>query len=153
MAADKIEEKSTLTYDDRRKILVQKKSQITENKTDEVIGDKEKGIKAEESKLVSTVNQSMQVEYTEEGIRLAHKNLKDEKGFHETQITKIKTQLIEAGELTPELAKLKEDLQTIGKIDAAEKQKVELKAQEDRLKIVNDELKSIEDEIGTRLKL
>ena len=49
MVQKKIEEKSNLTYDDRKKILIQKKSQIVENKTDEI---KEGEEITEKSKLI-----------------------------------------------------------------------------------------------------
>ena len=150
MVQNKISEDSKLDYDDRRKILVQKKSQVTENKTEEV---KEGDTVKEESKLVSTVNQSMEVEYTEEGIKLAYKNLVDEKEFQEKRIAKLEEQSKDAGEMTEELTKLKENLKLIAKIDAAEKQKAELDSTKERLKEVNKEIKEIKDTIGSRLKL
>ena len=150
MVQEKISEESKLNYDDRRKILVQKKSQVTANKTEEV---KEGDVVKEESKLVSTVNQSMEVEYTEEGIKLAYKNLVDEKEFQEKRIVKLEEQSKDAGEMTEELTKLKENLKLIGKIDAAEKQKAELDSTKERLKEVNKEINEIKETIGSRLKL
>jgi len=150
MVQNELEEKSKLTYDDRRKILVQEKSNVTEHKTDEV---KEGEEVKEESKLISTVESSMKVEYTEEGIKLAYSGLSKEKAFHDKQLIDLNKGLKDAGEMTPELEKLKEDLQTIAKIDAAEKSKKEIEATEERLKVVNKELNEIKTEIGTRLKL
>jgi len=44
-------------------------------------------------------------------------------------------------------------LQTIAKIDQAEKSKKEIESTEDRLKIVNKEIKEIKEAVGSRLKL
>ena len=150
---NELEETSKLTYDERRKILLQQKSNVTEHKTDEVIGDESKNIEAEESKLISTVKSSMEVEYTEEGIKLAYGGLSKEKEFHDKHLIDLKNSLKEAGEMTPELQKLKDDLQIIAKIDQAEKSQKEIDATEERLKIVNKEINEIKTEIGTRLKL
>ena len=150
---NKLEETSNVTYDERRKILLQEKSNVTEHKTEEVIGDESKGIKAEESKLISKVESSMKVEYTEEGIKLAYNGLVKEKGYHDKHLVDLNKGLKDAGEMTPELTKLKEDLQKIAKIDEAEKSKKEIEATEERLKIVNKEINDIKETIGTRLKL
>ena len=153
MVQNELEETSNLSYDSRRKILLQQKSNVTEHKTDEVIGDAEKEIRAEPSKLISTVKSSMEVEYTEEGIKLAYGGLSKEKAFHDKNLIDLKKGLKEAGEMTPELQKLKDDLQIIAKIDQAEKSKKEIEATEERLKVVNKEIKEIKTEIGGRLKL
>jgi len=150
MAQNTLDEKSKLTYDERRKILTQEKSNVTEHKTDEV---KEGEEVKEESKLVSTVESSMKVEYTEDGIKLAYKGLVQEKEFHDKRLVDLKNSLKEAGEMTPELTKLKEDLQTIAKIDKVEKSKAEIESTEERLKIVNKEIKEIKEAVGSRLKL
>jgi len=150
---NELEETSKLTYDERRKILLQQKSNVTEHKTDEVIGDESKNIEAEESKLISTVKSSMEVEYTEEGIKLAYGGLSKEKEFHDKHLIDLKNSLKEAGEMTPELQKLKDDLQIIAKIDQAEKSQKEIDATEERLKVVNKEINEIKTEIGGRLKL
>jgi len=150
---NELEETSKLTYDERRKILLQQKSNVTEHKTDEVIGDESKNIEAEESKLISTVKSSMEVEYTEEGIKLAYGGLSKEKEFHDKHLIDLKNSLKEAGEMTPELQKLKDDLQIIAKIDQAEKSQKEIDATEERLKVVNKEINEIKTEIGSRLKL
>ena len=150
MVQKELEETSKLTYDERRKILLQKKSNVTENKTEEV---KEGEEVKEESKLISTVKSSMEVEYTEEGIKLAYSGLNKEKEFHDKNLINLKNELKDAGEMTPELTKLKEDLQKIAKIDQAEKSKKSIEATEERLKVVNQEIKEIKEEIGTRLKL
>jgi len=153
MVQNKLDETSKLTYDERRKILLQKKSNVMENKTEEVIGDESKNIEAAESKLVSTVKSSMEVEYTEEGIKLAYNGLVKEKQYHDKHLIDMNNSLKEAGEMTPELEKLKADLQTIAKIDQAEKSKKEIEETEERLSVVNKEIKEIKEEIGSRLKL
>ena len=150
MAQNELEETSNLNYDSRKKILLQKKSNIIEHKTDEV---KEGDKVVEESKLVSTVKSSMEVEYTEEGIKLAYNGLSEEKKHHDKHLIDLNNGLKDAGEMTPDLEKLKEDLQTLAKIEQAEKSKKEIEATEERLKVVNKEIKEIQDEIGTRLKL
>ncbi len=153
MVQNKLEENSKLTYDERRKILRQQKSNIIEHKTEEVIGDESKNIEAVKPKLISTVKSSMEVEYTEEGIKLAYNGLVEEKKHHDKHLIDLKNGLKDAGEMTPELIKLKEDLQKITKIDQAEKSKKEIEAVEERLEVVNKEINEIKQEIGTRLKL
>jgi len=150
MAQNELEETSNLNYDSRKKILLQKKSNIIEHKTDEV---KEGDKIVEKSQLVSTVKSSMEVEYTKEGIKLAYKGLTEEKKYHDKHLVDLKNELKDAGEMTPELQKLKEDLQKIAKIDKAEKSNKEIDATEERLKIVNKEIKEIKEAIGSRLKL
>lgn len=146
---NKLDETSSLTYDERKKILTQRKSNVTEHKTNEETKDD----KVIESKLVSTVKSSMEVEYTEDGIKLSYKGLVEEKQFHDKRLIELKNNLKEAGEMTPELQELKDKLQLIAKIDNAEKSKADIEATEDRLKIVNKEIKEIKEAVGTRLKL
>jgi hypothetical protein len=153
MVQKELENTSKLTYDDRRKVLLQKKSNVTENRTDEIKTSSEGNEVTEKSKLVSTVKSIMEVEYSTEGIKIAYKGLNQEKQYHDKHLVDLRNGLKEAGEMTPELQKLKDDLQKIAKIDKAEKSKNEIVAVEERLKIVNKELKDIKDEIGTRLKL
>jgi len=148
MTSNTKDEETKLTYDERRKILNQKKSQTTENMTEEVKDDE--GNVTEEPKLISTVKQSMEVEYTEDGIRLAHDNLSKEKSFMDKRLIDLEEQF--EGEMPEDLKKLKDQLQAIGKYDASEKARTEHKAIQERLKIVNAEIKSLTDEIGTRLK-
>lgn len=144
------EETSSLNFDERRKILFQKKSNVIEHKTEEVKeGDEVK----EKSKLISTVKSSMEVEYTEEGIKLAYNGLVEEKKHHDKHLIDLNKNLKDAGEMTPELTKLKEDLQKIAKIEKADKSKKEIESIEERLKIVNKEINEIKQEIGGRLKL
>lgn len=150
MVQNKKEETSKLTYDERKKILLQKKSNVIEHKTEEV---KEGEEVKEESKLISTVKSSMEVEYTEEGIKLAYNGLVEEKKHHDKHLIDLNKNLKDAGEMTPELTKLKEDLQKIAKIDQAEKSKKEIEAVGERLKIVNKEIKEIKETIGGRLSL
>jgi len=144
-----IEETSKLTYDERRKILLQEKSNITEYKTDEV----KEGDEVKEPKLIATVKHITEVQHTEEGIKIAYKGLVEEKKSQDKHLIDLNNGLKEAGEMTPELQKLKDDMDKVAKIDKAETFKKEIKVTEDRLKFLNGELKDLKEEIGTRLKL
>lgn len=148
MTQDKQEEKTQLTYDDRRKILTQKKSITVINKKDEVKVD---GKVTEKEIIMSTVKQSMDVEYTETGIKMAHKNLVDTKKSIENQLKNLEDK-IEAEAITDELKTLKENLQKLAKLDEAEKAKANYDAMSEELVKVKKELKELDDEIGTRLK-
>lgn len=149
MTSEEKEEKTNLIYDDRRKELTQIKSKIIENKTDEVKVD---GKVTEESKMVSTVNHSMNVVYTEEGIRLAHKNMKEEIKFLEGRETKLKEDIM-SDEMSDELKELKEKIDLLTKYAKSEKVKTDYEAVQERLKFLKKELKQLVDKIGTRLKL
>jgi len=146
---NQLEETSKLTYDERKKILHQVKSSTTENKSEEV----KEGEEVKESELFSTVKSSMEVEYTEKGIRLAYANLVNEKEAHDKNLIDLNNGLKDAGEMTPELQKLKDDMAKIAKIDKADKSKKQIEATEERLKFLNGEIKDLKEAIGTRLKL
>ena len=150
MVQNKLEETSKLTYDERRKILLQEKSNTTEYKTDEV---KEGEEVKEESKLIATATSISKVEHTEEGIRLAYKNLADEKKTQDKILIDLNNGLKDAGEMTPDLQKLKDDMAKIAKIDKAEIEAKKIEVTEERLKFLNGELKDLKETIGTRLKL
>jgi len=153
MVQNELEKTSKLTYDERKKILLQEKSNITEYKTDEVIEDLEKGIKAEPSKLIATAESISKIKHTKEGIKLAYKNLVTEKKNQDIILIDLNNGLKEAGEMTPELQKLKEDMAKIAKIDKVEISKKQIEVTEERLKFLNGELRDLKEEIGTRLKL
>ena len=144
---DKQEEKTQLTYDDRRKVLTQKKSIVVINKEDEIKVD-EKVTQKEE--LISTVSQSMNVEYTEKGIRLAHKNLVATKKAMTEKLNSFPE--IPTEELTDDQKKLKLDMAAVIKMDEAEKAQKNREATSEELDKVTKELSELEDEIGTRLK-
>ena len=150
MVQNKIEEKSKLTYDERRKILLQEKSNTTEYSTDEV---KEGDKVVEESKLIATVESSTKIQHTEEGIRLSYKNLVEEKKNQDKILVDLNNGLKKAGEMTPELQELKENMEKIAKITKAEISKKEITITEERLKFLNGEIKDLKAEIGSRLKL
>lgn len=150
MTSDTKDEVTKLTYDDRRKILNQKKSQVTENKTD-AVKDKE-GKVTEKEKLLSTVNQSLEVDYTEEGIRLAHKNLAETKKSFEGQLVELEKQFKDVGKMPKDLKEFKEKMLEIVKYDKAEKARANHVAVKEELVKVSKELKGLTDEIGTRLK-
>lgn len=150
MTSDTKNEETKLTYDERRKILNQKKSQVTENKKDAVVDGE--GNVTEPEKLISTVKQSMEVDYTEDGIRLAHENLTKEKAFLKERSAQLTEQFEKIGEMPADLKELKEKLADIAKYDASEKAKEEHEAIQERMKDNSKDLKELEDEIGTRLK-
>ncbi len=143
------EEKTMLNYDERRKILNQKKTMITENMSEEV---KEGDKVVKPAELVSTVNQSMIVDYTEAGIRLAQKNLANEKKFLHDRSVKLVKQFEAAGGTPEDLKEFKKKIEQLGKYDASEKARLEDVEVQKRLKEVSKEIKELEDEIGTRLK-
>jgi len=144
------EEKSSLTYDDRRKLMTQVKSQISENKTEPVM---EEGKVVEEAKLISTVEQKMNVVYTEVGIRLAYKDMSNQKKFMEDRAVKLKEQFEGLKELPEDLKELKEKLESIAKFNAAEKAKADYEGLQIELKDVNKDITELKDTIGSRLKL
>lgn len=150
MASERTSEDSKLNYDERKKILFQKKTVVIENKVDPVMdGETVK----EKAKHLSTVKQSMEVEYTEDGIRMAYGNLKKQRKGCEDRIKNLADKVKDAGEMTPELTKLKEDFALIMKIEEAEKSKAMVEAENKDLKEIKKNMKEIEDEIGSRLKL
>ncbi len=144
------EEKTTLNYDDRKKILHQKKSQVTENIKDAVIDGE--GQVTEPEKLISTVNQSMEVSYTEDGIRLAHENLEKERAFLKERSIQLLKKSEEKKEMPKDLKEFKEKMLEIVKYDESEKARAEYTEIQKRLKETTKSIKEIEDEIGTRLK-
>ena len=150
MTANTKEEETKLNYDDRKKILHQKKSQITENIKD-AVKDGE-GKVTEEEKLISTVKQSMEVDYTEDGIRLAYDNLVKEESFMKERSAKLLEQLDKQEEMPKDIKEFAEKMKQLSKYTANEKVKAEYDSMQERLKIVSKDLKQLKDEIGTRLK-
>ena len=153
MVQNELEETSKLTYDERNKILLQKKSNTTEYSTDEVEEDVENGIEAKPSELIATVKSDSEVKHTEAGIRLSYKGLVEEKKSQEKILIDLNNGLKDAGEMTPDLQKLKDDMSKIAKIDKAEIEAKKIEVTEERLKFLNGELKDLKETIGTRLKL
>ena len=151
MTSDTKTEETTLNYDERKKILNQKKSQVTTN-TKDAVTDGEGNV-TEESTLVSTVKQSMEVEYTEAGIRLAHENLAKEIAFLKERSIQLKKTFEETGDMPADLKEFKEKIEQLGKYDASEKAKAEHEEIQHRIKETSKEMKQLTDEIGTRLKL
>ena len=139
-----LEEKSILKYDDRRKELTQVKSQISENKTD---------TKDKKEELISTIDQSMKVVYTEEGIRLAHKNLSKQKSFMENRIAQLKKQFEDQKEMPEDLKEFKKKLEELSKFAATDKAKAEYENLQIELKSVKKDMDGIINAIGSRLKL
>jgi len=157
---------SSLSYDDRRKVLVQNKSQKTESVKDAVMdGDKV----VEEAVHYSTSEHKLQVTYSEAGIKLAHKNMSgnlkniDEMISRNEEDIKKQEEDIKSNdlpEMSEELKQLKKNLEEIQKYAGIEAQKAKLEEskkaieslKEDRKEIAKD-VKELEDTIGTRLKL
>ncbi|HUW43822.1 MAG TPA: hypothetical protein VMV95_02600 [Bacillota bacterium] len=150
MASEQKEEASKLTYDDRRKELIQEKSQITENKTDPVPDIEGK---VDEPKVLSVAEHKLKVVYSEEGIRLAHKNLSKQRTGMEKRIADLKEKVEAIKELSPELKELKENLEKIGKYAQTEKLKLEYEDLQEELKKVKKEHEELKNTIGSRLKL
>lgn len=138
MTSDKLKEESKLTYDDRRKVLVQRKSQVTENKSDD-----------ETPKELSTVKQTMEVTYSEGGIKLAMENLIKQKKGAEKRIAELEAK--EMPEMDADLKELKEKLERLAKYQAIDKSKEELKLVKENLEAVEKDIKEIREAIGTRL--
>ncbi len=147
----KTEEDAKLDYDERRKILRQVKTQTTVNKRDEE-KDKE-GKVTKEEELISTVKQSMLVEYTEAGIRLAHSSMVKEEKFLEKKCIELNKRFEGVGEMPEDLKEFRKKIAELVKYDEAEKAKTEYNAIQVELKNTKKELKGLIDEIGTRLKL
>ncbi len=143
-------ETQKLTYDDRRKELIQEKTKVSENKTEPVMdGDKV----IEEAKLLSTVDHKLRVVYSEEGIKLAYKNLSNQRTGMEQRISVLKEGLKDHKELPEDLKKLKDDIDKITLFAAGEQKKLELEDMEKELKTVKKEFDELKSTIGTRLKL
>ena len=165
MTQNTISEGTKITYDDRHKILHQKKTKVFEHIKDEVTED---GKVTEKAQLISTVSQDMNVDYTEAGIRLAHKNLAVSKKASEKLVEDLEEQFIEKKkfmeenpikEMPKDLKELQEKILEISKYAGAEKKKAEFDAFEENFKAAKKELadiskefKGLIDEIGTRLK-
>lgn len=133
-------ETTKLTYDDRRKILIQTKTFEKQNEDDD-------------KKVLSNVKQVMNAEYTEAGIKLAYKNLSEQKTFLDNKISKMKKAQDKLGDMPEDLIKLKESLETLAKYQAADKEKLEFELAEAELKKVKGEIAELKQAIGTRLKL
>lgn len=147
---NKIDEKSSLSYDDRRKELTQIKTQTAENKREQVM-EGEKVI--EKEKLISTVEQNMKVVYTEEGIRLAHKNLSNQKKAMEMRSAQLKKQFEGSEEMPNDLKEFKKKMELLSKFAVSDKAKVEYESIQIELKSVKQDIEGIKNAVGTRLKL
>ncbi len=158
MGKEMIEEKSKLTYDDRRKELTLEKSQQSSFKTDEIKADGDvKGVDAE---LLSTDEHSVKVIYTEAGIRLSYKDAQQEKTKLEQNAAQLKKGFEEFKvdaegklELSEDLKEFRDKIAKIGKINKAEQAKANYEALQERLKEVKRDIAEIKGAVGTRLKL
>lgn len=134
---EKVETK--LNYDDRRKVLNQKKTQTYENKDPD-------------GKVLSSVNHELNTEYTEDGIRLAHKNMSARKKWLENRQKQLSPQFETKVPLTEEDLKLQESLKRLAQNDTVKKAEDEFKQNEEELDQLNKDLKELIEAIGTRLK-
>ena len=130
------------TFDERRKVLIHKVKEESENELGSMVSSSEAVIHGD-------------------GIKKTLMNLKKRKEGFETNIAQLKERLGEKPILTKELEELKENLKTLQLIAMIEKQSPEdRKKEEDQLiafekdlKSVKKSLKEITDAVGTRLKL
>ena len=161
---DPIKEESKLTYDDRRKVLIQEKKQVMENIK------LEKGKDGKEVEvLYSTVISSMNVEYQVPGIKVSIDGLKNTEANLKAVILNTQDKIKESKEtiekddlpeMPEELKEIKAKLEELSKYAGLDKLKDELGKSEEDLKEMRKELiktekdiKEIKDTIGTRLEL
>lgn len=151
MTQDEISKDSKLTFDNRKKELHQHKSQVAENYQPEEKNND--GEVVTPKTLMSTVSQSMDVVYTEDGIKLAYKNLSEERSYLEKRSADLKKQFESVGEMPEDLKDFQQKMKDLKKFDAAEKAKQEHENVQARMKEVNKDMSDIKDTIGTQLKL
>ena len=131
-----------LTYDDRRKILVQERKEVNENKTE---------IEGKEV-LMSTSTHKLVNEFTEDGIKLARKNLKKTLEYMKDRKEQLKHQFENEVEMTDELKKLEKDMKLIKQAESVQKAKQEYEKLSEDEKLMKKDLADIEKEIGSRIK-
>lgn len=130
---------SKVSYDDRRKVMVQHFKSSQEIKVDdEIVGE------------AVTIRETT---FQEKGIRKILKNLSVQRTNFEQKIKQLKDSLKDVVELTPELKELEKKLQAINDFNKNKKIESQLGAQESDLKITKKDIQDIKDAIGTRLKL
>lgn len=130
---------SKVTYDDRRKVMVQHFKSSQEIKVDdEVVGE-----------AVITRETTFQ----EKGIRKVLKNLSVQRTNFEQKIKQLKDSLTDVAEITPELKELEKNIQAINDFNKNKKIESQLGAQETDLKITKKDIQDIKDTIGSRLRI
>ena len=130
---------SSVSYDDRRKLMVQHFKSTQEIKMGgDVVGE---GVMTREST------------FNEEGIRNILKDLRAQQTNAEQRIKQLKESLKDVKDITPELIELEKKLQAINDFNKNKKVKTQLEDMETDLKTVKKDIVDIKDAIGTRLKL
>lgn len=140
-----------LTYDDRRKVLIQEKTQIVENRLPAEKNDK--GEEVQSGELMSTTEQSMKNTFTEEGIKLAYQNISKHRSFVENRISQLKNEFENEIKLTDEELKLQKMLKRIKQSESVEKAKAEYDRLQTDLKAIKKDMQGIKDAVGSRIKL
>ena len=133
--------KSNVSYDERRKIM----THTTEEERETEFG---------------TLKTKSEGTYEEKGIRAVVKNLEEKRKVIKSNLQILEKLKEETPKMTPELQYLKDQLQTLQKIDhdekvnpkEKEKEAADLKNNLEELKKVEKDIKDIKDSIGTRLK-
>lgn len=130
---------SSVSYDDRRKEMVQHFKSSQEIKIGEdVVGE--------------TV-MTRETTFKEEGIRKVLKDLSLQRTNFEQRIKQLKDSLTDVAEITPELKELEKKIQAINDFNKNKKTELQIETQESDLKIVKKDIQDIKDAIGSRLKL
>lgn len=130
---------SHVTYDDRRKEMVQHFNSIQDIK----IGDKVIGESVTNRKAT----------FKEEGIRNVIKELNEQQIKFEKTIKQLKDNLKNIPEITPEIKELEKKIQTINDFNKSKQMKSQIETTELDLKIVRKDIRDIKEAIGSRLKL
>lgn len=131
--------KSHVEYDDRRKVLTQHFESVQDIK----VGDK----------VVGQTTMKREATFNEEGIRNIWEDLANQRMKFEQTIKKIKSNIKNAGKLTPELKELEEKIKAINDFNTAEQMKSQIETNEEDLKKVKKDIRDIKEAIGSRLKL
>jgi len=122
---------SKITYDDRRKELLQHFKSSQEIKmNDEVVGE-----------AVVT----REAIFKKDGIKKILKELSVQRTNYEQRIKQLKDSLTDAEELTPELVELEKNIQIINDFNKNKKTKAQLETQESELKTVKKDIQDIKD--------
>lgn len=111
----------------------------------------EDGKEKEPAKPLSTVKQSLHIEYNEDGIRLAYRNIKAELNTLEHNAAQKKKQFEGFEEFPEELKELREKLKKIQQFDTAEHAKTEYEHMQERMKSLKKDLADIEKAVGSRI--
>jgi hypothetical protein len=134
------EENSITRFDDRRKELINIKTEVKETE-------------------LGTLKVRSEGIYHEEGIKKVLGDLEKQKSTFEKNIEILKERVAPAPEMTNDLKELEEKLQKLNLINykkridekGIKKDQDELNLQEENLKKVNKDIKEIREAIGTRL--